>query len=242
MSLPSGPADDNLTRLQQDVDYCFGNRALLGQALVHASYRGSADSNERLEFLGDRVLGLAIAHLLHERYPTEAVGSVARRHAALVRREALSEVARRIGLPKLLRMSRGEEETGGRDNPGLLADACEALIAAIYLDGGLDAALLFVRRQWQSMIEGHVTAPKDAKTALQEWVQGRGLPPPVYREVGRDGPAHGPTFVVEVVVPNIPPVRGSGASKRVAEQAAAERALSFLQDTGALQDSGAAPS
>ena len=109
MSLPCGPADDNLTRLQQDVGYCFGNRALLGQALVHASYRGSADSNERLEFLGDRVLGLAIAHLLHERYPAEAVGSVARRHAALVRREALSEVARRIGLPKLLRMSRGED-------------------------------------------------------------------------------------------------------------------------------------
>ena len=235
MSPPGGPGEDDLEQLQRDVSYCFRNPDLLGQALVHASYRGSADSNERLEFLGDRVLGLAIAHLLHRRFPAEAVGSVARRHAALVRREALSEVARRIGLPKMLRMSRGEEETGGRDNPGLLADGCEALIAAIYLDGGLDAALAFVARHWQPMIEGHLTAPKDAKTALQEWMQARGLAPPVYREVGRNGPAHGPTFVVEVVVPDAPPVRGSGASKRVAEQAAAESALSLLQDKGLRQ-------
>ena len=235
MSPPGGPAEDDIERLQRGVGYCFRNRELLGQALVHASYRGSADSNERLEFLGDRVLGLAIAHLLHHRFPAEPVGSVARRHAALVRREALSEVARRVGLPQLLRMSRGEEETGGRDNPGLLADACEALIAAIYLDGGLDAALAFVASQWQPMIESHLTAPKDAKTALQEWMQGRGFAPPVYREVGRNGPAHGPTFVVEVVVPDAPPVRGSGASKRVAEQAAAESALSLLQDKGDLQ-------
>lgn len=234
MSPSGGPAQNDLERLQRDVGYCFRNPDLLGQALVHASYRGSSDSNERLEFLGDRVLGLAIAHLLHRRFPAEPVGSVARRHAALVRREALSEVARKIGLPKLLRMSRGEEETGGRDNPGLLADACEALIAAIYLDGGLDAALAFVAPQWQPMIEGHLTAPKDAKTALQEWMQARGLAPPVYREVGRNGPAHGPTFVVEVVVPDAAPVRGSGASKRVAEQAAAESALSLLQDKGAL--------
>ncbi|MFZ1413368.1 MAG: ribonuclease III [Defluviicoccus sp.] len=233
MSPRDDPADGDLRRLQQDVGYRFRNSALLGQALIHSSYRGSSESNERLEFLGDRVLGLAVAHLLHGRFPAEPVGSVARRHAALVRREALSEVALSIGLPKLLRMSRGEEESGGRDNPGLLADACEALIAAVYLDGGLDAALSFVAHRWQPMIEGHLTPPTDAKTALQEWMQGRGLPPPAYREVGRNGPAHGPTFVVEVVVPQLPPVRGSGSSKRVAEQAAAEIALSLLQAKGA---------
>ena len=204
-------------------------------ALTHSSYPSGIGCNERLEFLGDRVLGLAVAQLLHQRFPAEAVGGVARRHAALVRREALSEVAHRIGLPATLRMSRGEEETGGRENPGLLADACEAVIAAIYLDGGLEAALAFVATHWRPMIEGHLTPPKDAKTTLQEWMQARGLAPPVYREIGREGPAHGPTFLVEVAVPNGPPVRASGASKRIAEQAAAEIALALLKGKGAGQ-------
>jgi ribonuclease-3 len=218
--------------LEDRLGYGFRSAALLEEALCHSSMPRvtpvAATSNERLEFLGDRVLGLVVAELLFRMYPQETVGHLARRHTALVRREALEQVARAIGLPALVRMSKGEEDSGGRDNPGLLSDACEALIAAIYLDGGLEPASAFVRRHWLAMIEGYATPPKDAKTALQEWMQARGLTPPIYREIERAGPAHAPTFLVEVALPNRPPVRAFGASKRAAEQAAAELALATL--------------
>jgi ribonuclease-3 len=212
-------------RLEDVLDHRFAVPQLLREALTHASLphgpQAEADSNERLEFLGDRVLGLAVAHLLHSRFPKETVGELARRHASLVRREALELVARRIGLPAAIRMSRGEEESGGRDNPGVLADACEAVIAALYLDGGLAAAVAFVERHWRDLIEGDATPPKDPKTALQEWLQARGQLPPVYRETTRVGPPHAPIFSVEVAISGHPPVTASGSSKRAAERAAA---------------------
>lgn len=226
------PAAGGTDQLEGRLGYRFRSPDLLVQALTHSSFprggKAQIDANERLEFVGDRVLGLAIAHLLYQRFPTETVGELARRHAALVRREALFAVAQALGLGPLLRLSRGEDECGGRANPGLLADACEALIAAVYWDGGLDPALDVVGRLWRELIESDRSAPKDAKTALQEWAQGVGLAPPVYREVARAGPPHAPTFTIEVVIQGSPPVLAQGASKRSAERAAAEAMLARL--------------
>ena len=215
--------------LERRLGYRFKDTALLEQALTHSSMSGvSGDrlsSNERLEFLGDRVLGLVIARLLFQRFPDEHEGELARRHAALVRKEALARVAIEASLGDCLPMSRGEDDAGGRRNPGLLADACEAVIGAIYLDGGLEAAAEFVHGYWQALADEDANPPKDAKTMLQEWAQGRGLALPRYRETAREGPHHAPMFSVEVTVPGIAPVTGVGPSKRAAEQAAADLAL-----------------
>jgi len=228
----SGRSADPLPRLralQDRLGYAFKSDPLLIQAVTHSSFQGEANSrricNERLEFLGDRVLGLVISHLLFRRFPGEEVGALARRHAAAVRREALVEIADRIVLADCLRLSRGEEEAGGRRNPGLLADAAEALIAAIYLDGGFEPAREVVERLWRELIERDVSPPKDAKTLLQEWAQGRGLPLPAYRETERSGPPHAPLFRVEVTVEGLAPADAIGPSKRAAERAAAESLL-----------------
>ena len=219
--------------LELKLGYRFKDSALLEQALTHSSMSGAGgdrlSSNERLEFFGDRVLGLVIAHLLFQRFPDEHEGDLARRHAALVRKEALARVAIETDLGDCVRMSRGEDDAGGRRNPGLLADACEAVIGAIYLDGGLEAAADFVHGYWRVLVDEDTTPPKDAKTMLQEWAQGRGLALPQYRETARKGPAHAPIFSVEVAVSGIAPVIGVGPSKRAAEQAAAELALTGVQ-------------
>ncbi|TVR99064.1 MAG: ribonuclease III [Rhodospirillales bacterium] len=224
-----------LDGLTPQLDHDFADPLLLQEALTHASAVGQAGasrrSNERLEFLGDRVLGLIVAELLYDAFPREAEGALARRYAALVRRDALARVAEAIDLGAFIRLSRGEEEAGGRRNPGLLADTCEAVIAAVYLDGGLPAARAFIRRHWWTMIGETARPPKDSKTALQEWAQARGLPLPRYREIGRAGPPHAPTFSVEVTVEGLESTTAGGASKRVAEQAAAETMLARIHDT-----------
>lgn len=219
-----------LDRLEERLGHRFREPALLRQALTHASAAAPGASNERLEFLGDRVLGLIVAALLFERFPGETEGALARRFTALVRREALAHVAETIELGAHLVLSAGEEEAGGRANPGTLADACEAMIAALFLDGGLAAAEAFVRRRWLPLLDEAVPPPKDAKTALQEWAQDRGLPLPVYRETGRSGPAHAPTFSIEVQVAGRPPASASGPSKRAAEQSAAAELLRRLME------------
>ena len=216
--------------LCQHLGHDFAHHDLLIQALTHPSVvQGRAPRRstpyERLEFLGDRVLGLVVADMLFQRFPAEPEGALARRHAALVRRETLAAVAERIGLPPCLTLAKGEEEAGGRANPGLLADACEAVIGALYADAGFDVSAAFVRRAWTSLMDAALAPPKDAKTALQEWAQGRGKPLPVYAVVGQDGPPHDPTFVVSVGVEGVEPVQGTGASKRVAEPAAAQALL-----------------
>ena len=207
----------------------FRQPDLLLRALTHASVartrEGRRRSNERLEFLGDRVLGLVVADVLLERFPDEDEGALARRHAELVRRETLARVAEAIDIAGHIVMSHGEEDAGGRQNPSLLADTCEAVIAALYLDGGLPAAAGFIRRHWQGLVEEDPMPPKDAKTALQEWAQGHGHELPEYREVGRTGPAHAPTFTVEARVEGLPAASGTGPSKRTAEQEAAEALL-----------------
>jgi ribonuclease-3 len=228
--------DDREAAFAAALGHQFANPDLLREALTHRSavdrQRGRnldlRHGNERLEFLGDRVLSLAVADLLIRSFPEESEGELARRHAALVRAETLAEVARAIGLGARLTLAESEEATGGRQKQAILADACEAVIGAIYRDGGLVVASRFVERHWAARIEHEAKPPRDPKTTLQEWAQGRGLPLPSYREVGREGPPHAPLFVMEVTVRGRAPARGSGRTKREAERAAATAMLDAL--------------
>lgn len=219
--------------LEHRLGHRFNNPLLLAEALTHSSAAGVSGAswpcNERMEFLGDRVLGLVIAHLLYTRFSSEDEGALARRYAALVRREALARVAEALGLANHIRMSRGEEEIGGRRNPNALADVCEAVIAAVYLDGGFEAASGVVRRHWDALVDESERPPRDSKTELQEWAQGRGMALPAYREIDRTGPPHAPTFRVEVSLPGVGSTSGSGPSKRAAEKAAARSLLAELR-------------
>ena len=231
------PNKHDLDALMQSLGHSFHDAGLLGEALRHSSdpdvQQGTAASNQRLEFLGDRVFGLVIAEWLLERYPDEAEGEIARRHANLVRRDALARAGGDIDLASYLSLSRGEDEAGGRRNPALIADACEAVIAALYLDGGLDPAAAFIRKAWAAMIAEAPEPPVDAKTHLQEWAQGRGINLPSYAETGRQGPAHNPQFTIEAMVEGSPAMAGTGASKRAAEQEAAKALLIKLgEDPG----------
>lgn len=218
--------------LLERLGYHFRQKQLLDQALTHPSLQpGSAGRGpyERLEFLGDRVLGLVVAEMLYHRFPHENEGALARRHAALVRREALARVATEIGLGAALSLSRSEEDTGGRHNLGTLADACEAVLGAIYADGGMEPAAGLIRRLWTPMMAEMTAPPKDAKTALQEWAQARALGLPVYRMVAVDGPPHNPDFLIEVEIDGHAVGAGRGPSKRAAEQAAAANLLEQLE-------------
>jgi ribonuclease-3 len=202
---------------------------LLQRALTHGSAtarrEAHLESNERLEFLGDRVLGLVIAEMLYARFPQEPEGALAKRYAALVCREALVGVAEELLLGGHVIVSKSEEEGGGRHNESLLADACEAVIGAVFLDGGYEAARAFVRARWAGLLEADARPPQDPKTALQEWAQGQGLPLPVYQETARTGPAHAPAFTVRVEVKGLEGVSAEGSSKRAAERNAARLLL-----------------
>jgi ribonuclease-3 len=227
--------DVRLNDICRALNYQFSHLDLLEEALTHSSAcpvrgRGAGGtkpraSYERLEFLGDRVLGLAVAGMLFRTFPRENEGALARRHAALVRRETLARVAIILGLDQVLVMSKGEEDGGGRNNPTILADACEAVLGAVYADGGLEPAGAIVERLWEPLMAESVTPPKDCKTGLQEWAQGRGKPLPEYQTLGVEGPQHDPIFLVSVTVEGFAPVTGQGNSKRVAEQAAASAML-----------------
>lgn len=221
-----------MDELADIIGYEFGDPALARIALTHRSAAGRDDvTYERLEFLGDRVLALVIADMLYDAFPQEDEGALAKRLVALVRRETLADVAARLSVAPLIHLSRGEEEAGGRENPAILADVCESLIGAVYRDGGMAPARAFIERHWSALMEGTAEPPKDAKTSLQEWAQGRGLALPSYRQVGRSGPDHAPLFTIEVSVGDFPPARGDGPTKRSAEQAAAERLLARLEGT-----------
>jgi ribonuclease-3 len=214
--------------LMERLGYSFKSPGLLQDALTHPSLAGFRTRKksgtapyERLEFLGDRVLGLAIAEWLFEKFPEASEGDLAKRHAALVNREALRAVANEIGLGQFLHLARGEEAGGiARKNIATLPDAMEAMLGALYLDGGLVAATQFIRRYWQKDI-GIAEAPADPKTILQEWAQGQGLPLPQYKVIEHSGPAHAPKFVVEASVKGHPPISAEGDSKRAAEKTAA---------------------
>jgi len=225
---PIDPSD--LTPLQTALGHRFAEIGRLVEALTHSSVGGMDRSAvgqhyERLEFLGDRVLGLVIAEWLLERFPKEAEGALARRHTALVRAEALTVVARRIDLGRYLRMASSERDQAGNVKAALLADACEAVIGALFLDGGLEAARRFIRIAWADAVEAPADPPQDAKTALQEWAMARGRALPVYETLGRSGPDHAPLFEVRVSVAGLDPVTATGTSKRAAEKLAATELL-----------------
>jgi ribonuclease-3 len=228
-------SDRDLEGLERSLGHRFADRALLQAALRHSSLapgaktRKQGDHFERLEFLGDRVVGLAVADLLLTRFPRESEGDLARRHAALVSRDTLAELAEGIELGAQLHLTRGEAETGGRTKPTVLADALEALVGAIYRDGGLEPARAFVARLYEAKLEDSGRPPRDPKTALQEWAQGKGLPLPAYRMVRKEGPPHQPSFHVEVSVKGVEPVVAEGASKQAAERAAAAALLEAIE-------------
>ncbi|MBV9824466.1 MAG: ribonuclease III [Alphaproteobacteria bacterium] len=218
--------------------YRFQRPELLSEALTHPSAlpalnRGTrrrrrvppGSSYERLEFLGDRVLGLVIAELLWRRFEHEPEGHLTRRLTHLVRREALARVAGEIGLAPYLKMSAAEVTAGAAQHPGILADVMEAVIAAIYIDGGFPEAQAFIIRLWEPMLTEMAAPPRDPKTSLQEWVQGRGLPLPAYELVDTSGPDHAPLFTIAVRVSGHEEATGTASSKRGAELAAAAALL-----------------
>lgn len=223
-----GPrARDDLARI---LGHDFTRPELLEVALTHVSAAArAAESYERLEFLGDRVLGLVIADLLMRRHPEETEGDLARRLAGLVARDSLAEIADTLELGAWLRLSAGEQTAGIRDNRSVLADVMEAVIGAVYRDGGLGAAAPLIERLWGPLAERDTRPPTDAKTALQEIVQARGSALPHYRVLEKMGPDHQPVFTVEVTVEGEVPARGEGSSKRAAEQAAAEALLRTMR-------------
>jgi ribonuclease-3 len=217
-----------LRQLELRLGHSFANPSLLKQALSHASL--GAGSNERLEFLGDRVLGLIIAGKLYSDYPGIDEGGLAVRLNALVRRDACAKAARSAGIAPHIVMARSESRSGGRQKAAIVAGVCEAVIAALYLDGGMDAARQFVFQYWADAFAAEPEL-RDAKTVLQEWAQSGALPEkpqPKYRLKQRSGPDHAPSFTVEVQLPGHEPQTGQGATKREAEQAAAGRMLLAL--------------
>ena len=221
-------APRKLKELEARVGYQFQDRALLKKALTHASVRQASAKrrdNERLEFLGDRVLGLAIAELLIELYPAASEGDLARIYNRLVRGGTCAEVARALDLGASLVLSESEDGSGGRQKETILADACEALLGAIFLEAGYQKVSEIVRALWGGKLDGAPSEAADAKSALQEWAQGQGLDLPLYIEVARQGPDHAPRFTAEVRIKGRKPARGEGANKRAAEQAAATALL-----------------
>ncbi len=225
----------NVTDAEAILGHRFAQPELLREALTHRSASthgvrraGAVASNERLEFIGDRVLGLLIAEWLAERFPGEQEGALGRRLALLVSQPVLAEIAETAGLPAVLHVSDGETKAGVRKLATVLADATEAVIGALYLDGGIVAARGFVRRAFLSAMEGQKRPPKDAKTGLQEWAQRRGFPLPSYLVVTRDGPPHAPNFVISVTVAE-QTAQGVAGTKRAAEMMAAEDLLGRLK-------------
>jgi len=222
--------DPRLDALQQRLGHHFAQPRLLTRALTHRSY--GADHNERLEFLGDAVLSLAVSGLLYERFAGSDEGDLTRVRAHLVREDSLHRVALSLGLPDVLRLSEGEARGGGAQRPSILADAVEALIGATFLDGGFEPAQGVVRRLFGEIIATTEVDSwtKDAKTELQEWLQARKLPVPAYSIVATRGQAHAQTFEVECAVPALHLAeRGEGRSRRTAEQEAARRMLETLK-------------
>jgi ribonuclease III len=229
----AGRQNHDLAELEGRVGHTFRDRALLDHALTHMSAAPAEakriGSYQRLEFLGDRVLGVCVAELLFQTYPTAEEGEMSRRLADLVRKETCADVALKWRVGEHLRLGDGEAGSGARRNKAILADVCEAVVGAVFLDSGYAAARRVVELGFGERLLQPTRPLRDAKTALQEWAQGHGHPTPVYREVGRAGPDHAPVFRVAAHVSGLPESIAEGRSKRLAEQNAAE---SFLRREG----------
>jgi ribonuclease-3 len=211
-------------QLEQRIGHHFADRDLFERALTHASVGDGAKKvrhNERLEFLGDRVLGLLAAERLLALDPDSREGVLSPRLSSLVNGKTCARVARRIGLGDALRLAGSATKIGARDNDSVLGDACEALMAALYIDGGLDVARTFFMKFWAEEFDQAEPESKDVKNHLQEWAQSRGLPLPKYEVVSRTGPDHAPVFTVKVTVEGYPDETGKGRSRQDAEKAAA---------------------
>jgi ribonuclease-3 len=214
--------------LEERIGHSFAEKSLLESALTHISAlsgKSRAGSYQRLEFLGDHVLGLVVSDMLYRAFPKADEGELSRRLADLVRRESCADVARSLELGAVIKLGASEANAGGRVRFAILADVCEALIGAVFIDGGYPAAAAMIERLWSERMRTPVRPLRDAKTVLQEWAQARGLPTPSYREVERTGPHHDPEFRVAVALPDFKPAEGIGRSKRAAEQAAAAAML-----------------
>ncbi|MEO0829917.1 MAG: ribonuclease III [Pseudomonadota bacterium] len=216
------------------IGHSFLDPGLLVEAVTHGSHaQGERADNQRLEFLGDRVLGLVMAEVLLEADKAASEGQLAPRFNALVRREACAAVARDIGLGDVMKLGRSEMLSGGRRKDALLADAMEAVIAAVYVDAGFGTAREVVRRLWSDRVTRVEDDARDAKTALQEWAQARGMPPPQYRILSREGPDHAPRFTVSAELESGEQAKAEAGAKRSAEQAAAAALLERLEATSA---------
>lgn len=216
---------------EEAIGHRFKDETLLNRAMTHRSAaQGKAVewSNERLEFLGDRVLGLVIVQTLLERFPATREGELAPRLNALVSRDTCAIIGAELGLGQFLIVDKSERATGGAEKRSLLANAAEAVIGAIYTDAGLEKSRKFILKAWAKQIKGTAEKPRDPKSSLQEWAQAEGLSTPTYRHDGREGPDHAPVFTATVLVDGLKPATGSGASKQHAERAAAKAMLDHI--------------
>lgn len=224
-SLMGRRATHDVAKLEEAIGHRFKDRTLLEMALTHISALTGTPAvgphYQRLEFLGDRVLGLVAADLVYRRFPDIAEGALSRRFNLIVRKETCAEVAEGWNVPPYIRLGTGEKQSGLRKKAALLGDVCEAIIAAVYLDGGFDAAFKVVETAFAPKLTESGRVTRDPKSRLQEWAMGQGMPAPVYRLVERTGPDHAPVFIISAELPGYDPVRGEGASKKLAEQKAA---------------------
>ncbi len=226
---PKAQWRDEIAAFEARIGHVFADRDLIEHALTHLSAVPTGgnrlSSYQRLEFLGDHVLGLVVSDMIYTAFPQDDEGSLSRRLAELVRAEACAEVGESLEMGRAVKLGPGESSSGGRKRKPILADVCEAVIGALFVDAGYEAARTFIIRHWHERMLNPRRPLRDAKTRLQEWAQGRGLPTPTYHEVSRKGPPHAPVFLIGVAIPGIADGEGEGASKRIAEQVAAEYVL-----------------
>jgi ribonuclease III len=216
------PRNCDLGPLELSIGHKFKNQDLANLALTHVSAaNGRHETYQRLEFLGDRVLGLVVAEMLYDAFPGAEEGELSRRLADLVRRESCVEVALEWGVEAFLHLGEGERQAGASNKAAILSDICESLIGAVFVDAGYGAATAVVRHAFEARMRSPRRPLRDPKTTLQEWAQARGLEAPLYREISRSGPHHAPEFTMSVNVAGFPPTEAKGLSKRGAEQAAA---------------------
>lgn len=234
------PGETDLSALQKKLGHRFKDEQYLRTALTHASAipdRSNAEDGhhhyyyEQLEFLGDRVLSLVVAHLIYDIFPAESEGDWAKRHAEAVRETTLARISERLELGGEMFLSSSEQRSGGRKKKAMLADVLEAVIAALYLDGGYNAARKFIEQEWRESVAGAPRPPEDPKTRFQEWLQGHGLGLPEYVLVARSGPDHAPEFTVSVTIDGFGTVTVTGESKRKAEKKAAEQMMKRIEES-----------